>query len=488
MDDPVRILIVDDEPPVIEGIRASISRELSGFEVIGSASNGREAIERARMLQPDLILLDVQMPGIDGIEALRTMRQQGVRSLAILVTAYERFDVARRGYGLGVRDYLVKPVGPRSIRDALEHVAAEIREERERRSEVVAMAESGTRVLRIVERALLHLVLAGAGDSPVVHEILEYLRLDASLVVPVLVRTGSDAAESASIIERLHFAVHGPVGTIAPGSILCIGSVVGTSTGELEARIRRALGDAGAAHLTLGEAVPLADVREAVLELTDTDSLVPDARLFHLRTAIVRAVRVGDGPLATRAFDEYLEVAAAFGAASAALEALLVMLSDAVAHHRGAVADLALEAILESRRIGDVEVSAQAVRRQILSLIQSTSRADSLSRTVRQALEIVRAEFSRDLGIEEIAERLGVSASHLSRTFSTEVGQPLSIYLADLRIQRAGELLEQNELSIKEIAVRCGYRDPNYFSRAFRAATGQTPSEYARSRRPHATN
>lgn len=483
MSDAIRLLIVDDEPPVIEGLRATIERELPGFTVVGSASNGREAIEHARTLHPDVVLLDVQMPGIDGIEALRTMREQGVRSIAILVTAYERFDVARRGYGLGVRDYLVKPVGPRTIREALHKAEEEIRRERDRDAHVVEISEGHTRVLRIVERALLHLLLAGAAGTSIVREMLEHLALDGRTVLPVLVHhdTRRPARE---ICDRVRYTVHGLVGPIDPGRILALEFRPGPDPAAIRARIERALrgGDGETdATLTLGDVAPLEGIGAAVRELVGATTLTPDIELFRLRTAIVRSVRLGDAAAATALLDEYVGESARYGIVAEALEALLVMAADATGGHRGATVDRALAAIVESRKLHDVEAAIGVARERLREWIGSAEEG-SLTPMVRSAVTIVRSEFDSELSIEEIADRLSVSSSHLSRTFSAEVGQPLSAYLADVRLQHACELLEAGELSIKEIAVRCGYRDPNYFSRAFRGATGVAPSEYARDR------
>ena len=487
MSDPFSVLIVDDEPPVIEGLKAAISRELPEFYVVGSATNGREAIESARALQPDVILLDVQMPGIDGIEALRTMRSQGIRSLAILVTAYERFDVARRGYGLGVREYLVKPVGPRTIRTALETARDEIEAERERHAEAVRVVETRTQMLRIVEGALLHLVLAGAADSPIVTEILRYLCLDGRSVLPLLVRFEHDSKKAAELAERLRYTVHGPVGQIDRGVILALAFDVEGSVTQYVERITQAAESAGldSVQTRAGEPQPIDAATEGLQRLVGLESIVPDSRLYDLRAAVVRAVQSGDSDLATQKLDSYMEAAAEYAATVPALEALLVTISDAVGNRAGANADIAVQAILEARRAGDPAAIRQAIRRRILGWIDSSKVGVNLSSSVAAAMEIMRAEFRSDLSIEEIADRLAVSSSHLSRLFSAELGQPPSAYLTDVRIRHATELLEQGDLSIKEIAAQCGYRDPNYFSRAFRTATGQSPSDFSRTRRKH---
>ncbi|HPC72663.1 MAG TPA: response regulator, partial [Treponema sp.] len=86
-----RVLIVDDEQPIVAGLSLLIKRYFSeDYTVVGSASSGREAIEKARELSPDILLMDVQMPGISGLEAIKTIVSFGGPKAFILITAYER--------------------------------------------------------------------------------------------------------------------------------------------------------------------------------------------------------------------------------------------------------------------------------------------------------------------------------------------------------------------------------------------------------------
>ena len=130
-----RILVTDDERPVIESISLIVKRELAGeFEVAGSAMSGREAIEKAAALAPDIILMDVRMPGISGLDAIREIRRRGSAAVFILVTAYERFEIAREAVELGVVDYLLKPVSKDKLAQALRRSAEAIERRGAKRS------------------------------------------------------------------------------------------------------------------------------------------------------------------------------------------------------------------------------------------------------------------------------------------------------------------------------------------------------------------
>ncbi|HON88437.1 MAG TPA: response regulator [Spirochaetales bacterium] len=114
------ILIADDEQPIINGLKLIINKYFyDQYTIVAEAHNGRETIELAEKHLPDIILIDVNMPGINGIEAIRTISKQGITSAFILITAFEKFEIAQEALALGVCDYILKPVSKDRLELAL---------------------------------------------------------------------------------------------------------------------------------------------------------------------------------------------------------------------------------------------------------------------------------------------------------------------------------------------------------------------------------
>ena len=128
MEETLRVLIVDDEPLAREGLRLHLA-ELPGVEVVGEAADGEEAVRSIQGLDPDLVLLDVQMPGLDGFGVVQAMGAQGMPPV-VFVTAFDEFAV--RAFEAHALDYLLKPVDPDRLARAVERARERRRQERGR--------------------------------------------------------------------------------------------------------------------------------------------------------------------------------------------------------------------------------------------------------------------------------------------------------------------------------------------------------------------
>ncbi len=118
----LKVLIVDDEVTVRRGIMLGVDWSAMDCQVVGEAANGAEGLEAAVRLQPDLIITDVRMPKMSGIEMLSALREQGCQAHAILLTAYGEFEYARSALKLGADDYLLKPFRDQELAAAVARI------------------------------------------------------------------------------------------------------------------------------------------------------------------------------------------------------------------------------------------------------------------------------------------------------------------------------------------------------------------------------
>lgn len=146
---PLRVLIADDEAVIRLGLRAMLEEQ--GYQVVGEAADGGRALDLVRKLRPDLVFLDIKMPGVDGLEAARTLLAD--RAVPVIVlTAYADREFVRRAKDAGVLAYLVKPVRESDILPAVEVALARFAEIRGLHNEIGAL-EDTLETRKLVERA-----------------------------------------------------------------------------------------------------------------------------------------------------------------------------------------------------------------------------------------------------------------------------------------------------------------------------------------------
>ncbi|GBD09578.1 Transcriptional regulatory protein DegU [Candidatus Thermoflexus japonica] len=119
---PIRVLLADDHPPLRLGLRVLLSA-LPGFEVVGEAGDGREALALLERLQPDVAVLDIRLPRLDGLALAREIRRQGWPIRVLLLSAYEDEALIREALAIGVEGYLLKQEGVEAIAAAVQSVA-----------------------------------------------------------------------------------------------------------------------------------------------------------------------------------------------------------------------------------------------------------------------------------------------------------------------------------------------------------------------------
>ena len=105
-----KVLITDDEPMIREGLRTLIDWEQHGFQVVDTAANGRDAIQKYNLYNPDLMIVDIRMPGMSGLELIETLRQDGGQQHVLILSGYADFDYAKKAINLRIDGYLLKPI------------------------------------------------------------------------------------------------------------------------------------------------------------------------------------------------------------------------------------------------------------------------------------------------------------------------------------------------------------------------------------------
>ncbi len=154
-----RILLVDDEGIVLNSLEFIIEKNFSGSYEMETAKTGRGAIESAEHFRPDIVFMDIQMPGINGIDAMREIRKFSPNVIFVVLTAYDKFDYAKEAIGLGVMEYLNKPVKQKVVVEVIGRAMETIDERRKKRKDDLQIKERMETVMPIIENGFIYSIL-----------------------------------------------------------------------------------------------------------------------------------------------------------------------------------------------------------------------------------------------------------------------------------------------------------------------------------------
>ncbi|HVI41755.1 MAG TPA: response regulator, partial [Anaerovoracaceae bacterium] len=169
-----KVMIADDEKVAIDSLKFIIEKSFSDVEIISTARSGREAIEQVEEKVPDILFMDIRMPGINGIEAIREIRKRHKQIVIIVLTAFDQFEFAKEAVNLGVMEYLLKPVNRAKVVEVVNKAMELIRTEKENRKIELEMKEKLEYVGPILESGFIYSLLLFEDNSK---ELIDYKHL-----------------------------------------------------------------------------------------------------------------------------------------------------------------------------------------------------------------------------------------------------------------------------------------------------------------------
>jgi len=491
----MRFLVVEDEPQARKGL-AGLLAQHNSQDSVEVAMNGREALEKIRKRVPDVIITDIRMPEMDGLELIETVQATPNAIRWIVLSAFADFEYARRAVHLGVLEYLVKPVSAAELLgviDAIQRKGPTLAEKTAALLE--AETAQGADAEAVFERLFPTPGVTGqvaAARIPVGADGLRTLRRLDNLVADLGVR------------DRTAFRGTDPrnlwIFFPSPADLSFDQTLAAALTKEFQDLLPLGLVtallsvDSPTDLTTVGSRVPSlwkwSVVRPETALLTERE--IGSQRTVELKacpvlleTRALAALRHADPVALKGVLENFLDLvksgnhspADARRAAVGLVLSLLNLLKELDLHRYDEAADLRLLERLET---------ATTFPEFAVTLLGLCPLAESGKAPmepgggiqVRKAVELINTFFAERLSLEEVARKVGLSPEYLSDLIQERTGLRFSAYLARVRLEEAKRLLVREDKKVREIAALCGYPDAGYFSRIFRAATGMTPKEF----------
>lgn len=518
-----KVLIVEDEIFVRLGIKMSVEWKKLDMEVIGDVANGKQALEIYEKEHPDIIMTDLKMPVMDGMELIRRIREKDHTVRILILSCLKEFHLVQQAISMNVSDYILKLT---MTQEDMERILQKTKDEldmlKERKKEETGNSEEERRnILRdffyydtfikdnlkskfermelpFGERNLLMAVLEiDAYDQLQQRFRDEYGVLVSSALLNVLTELLQEYGRGMLIDDREKRYI----------LITEQGSVEQKSDAErfflqFLKRIKKTLTVYFRTDVTIGVS-QLYDGYENLRTMYQQCSYCLEEKFYHSLGEIllfsdikksdkavivteklkrVTAEKSGDGrieSLMEQGIEAFMqnpvpEVLLHFFVHMVHLEVYNVIMEG---HKRFAITDEYVRQMERAETLDQIVAVYQDLRYQLYENPQG----QKMNKTVSSIINYISKNYGKNMPLEEIADAVGLSANYICSLFKKEMGVNLFSYIMEYRINRAKELLLSTNMKSYEIAEKTGFSDESYFSRSFKRVTGQSPIEFKRS-------
>ena len=531
------IILVDDEEEVRKSIIKQIDWESAGFQVVGDAENGEDALEKIEVLEPDVVLTDIRMPYMDGLTLAEKIRQRYPSTKVVIFSGYDDFEYAQKAIKLNVTEYILKPVNVEELTSILKRIKSNLDEEIEEKRNVSRLRENYRKSLPIIREQFFNdMVHRRLADDLIESKLREYdIPITGArkwIIAAIDVEKSDDRSKKTLSLHEEEELIPISVMQIVREKLksYCRFSLF-QSTAEAGMVVIAALDDD---NTTTGLIDVLGDIckeTKRILEVPVTigigHSVTGLSKIAGSYQSAVEALGykavvgsgitiyindmepVGSGKLEFDNSDESDFISAVKFGPDEKIEAVMVRISgkleSARVHYRQQQVyvfgvlntviqmiqqyDLNLEEILggelEYLSVIDKLQKREEFGEWLLKTARKMNQAINQERdittrqVIQQAKQYIMDNYQNpDLSVEMICRHLHMSPAYFSTMFKKETGQAYIAYLTEIRLNKAVELLNKTDDKTYVIASKVGYQEQNYFSYVFKKKFGVSPTKF----------
>ena len=524
----MKVVITDDEIQIRKGLRMKVDWEEEGFEIVAEASNGKEALEILKKMDVDLIITDMRMPIMDGVELAKRCHQEFPRVKVIVLSGYSDFDYVKNSMKQGVRDYLLKPVAPDEIVETLRRIRQEVEEEKKSQIETDQMRLLvHSHLQEVQEQYLLQLVKGEWSQFNAVTERLRQLQLKELVNENVHVQFVTVEIREQDNRDQLKefwlpfqmlckeiakeqtgaYSFHDPNYASMVQFLQIIDSKTPNLTADLVEKIQAYVKK----YFKLETVIGIGSVIKGIPEFKtgyissllswsqsqlSSESQVIDQTVTrkaafdfspNFEKRLTNAIENVDLQGFTRNLNTLLGGAEQQSVLSFSFVANRVLFLLGSLAKKYNTETQAIQSMIWNCQQSIWELNSQRKVMESLTqlsqfIIENVRNARFSNRKLIESIRHYLDEhYANEISLTTLSELFHINSAYLSETFKAHVGQNFSDYLVTLRMEKAKEFLKDDQLKIIDVANLVGFSNSGYFSTVFKKHVGQTPVEFRKS-------
>jgi len=532
--DAMKVIVIEDEAVIRRGIIKKVQWEKYQIHQVFEADNGETGYEIIIRENPDIIILDINLPKLNGIDLLKKVRSENINSKVIILSGHDEFEYAQQAIACGVENYLLKPSYPKEIERVLAKVSADILTSFEKEKNNEEMKKKLEEMIPFYKTGLINSIITGNSSSE--NEIINlsaYFNIDIKseyyIVVVILIENTPTSPENMEeilinkielyqLIKEVVDADHVLVDSTLSGKVLMLLS--GDNEIELKKNcffVINRIVDESLLKTCIPVKVGIGNVCRGIRNIKDsyTDALSAlenqfldsSNQIYFIGDVILSNCNLSNYPYEDeKKFLNYIRLGKRDSAIDSLgklmvflktekdrypinlikihLKQLVYYMVQIVYELGGDISDLyenvnVMEHVEGFSHIDEYKDYINTFTEKLCEYI-TKKRYIKYNSIMRKILLYIEENFSDDsLGLEQIAEHVSMHPNYVSHLFKKERGESLTSYICQFRIRKAQDIiLKSLSVKVSDIAFEVGFNDAHYFTTCFKNIVGVTPTEY----------